>query len=249
MSIAEIREFDRRLIEEIGVPSIVLMENAGREAARVIFEHVVMPQMAGNAADNHSQAGDQATRVGGTAGFVAMLCGPGNNGGDGFVIARHLLNRGVAVSVCVAADAGKLRGDARTNFAVLSKLRSSLLRVLIQPDAATLAVHLSKAAIVVDALLGTGAANPPRGQIAEYVRAANGTTARRVAIDIPTGLDGDSGEPANPCFVADLTITMVAAKQGFERDEARRYLGQVVIVDIGVGPELLPPPESTQPPN
>ena len=208
---AQVREVDRRAIEEFGLPGIVLMENAGRGAAALLHERA--PQ----------------ARVG-------IVCGKGNNAGDGFVIARHLANLGHDVRLLLACDPAELRGDAALNWHVVDRMRLPTTRL----EAATQGDWertLAGADWIVDALLGTGAVGPPRGAIATAIAAVNAVAgrggARVLAVDLPSGLDCDSGVVAEPCIRADCTATFVAPKVGFETRAARGVLGEVRVVDIG----------------
>lgn len=220
LSCQQIRELDRCAIEDVGLPGVVLMENAGRGVAEFIY--TLLPDPA--------------------AARVLILAGAGNNGGDGFVVARHLHNAGVgAVTVALATPADRPAGDAAVNLRILERMA---LR-LIPPEPAERLEEVRTAAaeadVIVDALLGTGSHGPPRGVAAELVRLANAATrARRVAIDLPSGLDGDTGVAHEPCFRAHATVTMVAPKVGFGSPAARPYVGRVVVVDIGVPRELVP---------
>lgn len=209
LSVAQIRAIDRHAIDALGIPGVVLMENAGRGCA----EHIL------TLLDAHA------------AGRVAILCGPGNNGGDGFVIARRLRLAGVAVDVVLAAPPEKSGGDAGVNLRIIARMGLTPTRADL--DLAAAVAQIQGAAVVVDALLGTGSQGAPRGALAALIEAANAAPGRRVAIDIPSGLDADSGAVHAPCFCADLTITMVAPKVGFAAPTAARVLGRVVIVDIG----------------
>lgn len=215
----QIRELDILAIEHVGIPGAILMENAARGVAEFVFGLLANP-----AADR-----------------VLILCGPGNNGGDGLAAARHLLNAGVEVAVALAAARERLTGDAGLNLRVYERMAGVLLDATTPAGLEAVRVAASRAHVIVDALLGTGARGAPRGVMGELVRIGNGVrAARRVAVDIPSGLDGDSGERCEPCFRADATVTFVAAKVGFQRPEAAGVLGRVVVVDIGVPRGLIP---------
>ena len=215
----EIRELDILAIEHVGIPGIVLMENASRAVAECIHAALLNP----------------------SASSVVFLCGAGNNGGDGFAAARHLRNAGVDVSLVLAAPAEKSTGDAGMNLAIYRRMEG---RVFEATDAGQLAAAreaMGGADVIVDALLGTGSKGAPRGLYAELIRIANAAKhPRRVAIDIPSGLDADTGEIHDPTFRADATVTFVASKIGFARAEAREVLGRVVVAEIGVPRELIP---------
>lgn len=215
----QIRELDILAIEHVGIPGIVLMENAARAVAEFIYPTLLDPARA----------------------RVVLLCGPGNNGGDGFAAARHLRNAGADVTVVLAAAAEKIRGDAAINFGIYQRMEGALIDATRPDGLDRVREALGTADVVVDALLGTGTQGAPRGVIAELVRLANAARrVRRVAIDIPTGLDGDSGQVHDPCFRADATVTFVAPKVGFTPGAARAVVGRVVVADIGVPRELIP---------
>jgi len=213
----EIRALDRVAIETLGVPGIVLMENAGRGAAEYIYDALRDPARA----------------------QVLILCGPGNNGGDGFVIARHLHNAGIAVHVALAAPPEKIRGDAATNLNILYRLGLSPAAAYEPQGLDAVRRWVTQADVIVDALLGTGSTGSPRGVMATLIELANAAPrAWRVAIDIPTGLDADSGAVHEPCFRAAATVTMLAPKVGFQTAAGRAVAGEVVVVSIGVPRDL-----------
>ncbi|HUX00675.1 MAG TPA: NAD(P)H-hydrate epimerase [Phycisphaerae bacterium] len=230
----EIRALDRWAMETLGVAGIVLMENAGRqiaEAARAMI------------------AGKKNPRV-------LILAGPGNNGGDGFVAARHLAAvGGVRAEVVLLAPPfdmlraalspskgmvegprEKMTGDAATNLAILEAMDLSV-RVLVgeaEEMLRELRPMLAGADLVVDGLLGTGTRGKVREPFASVIRAVNDAGRPVLAIDIPSGLDPDTGEPLGPTIRAARTVTMAARKVGFERPGAADYTGEVTVADIGV---------------
>ena len=161
---------------------------------------------------------------------ITILCGAGNNGGDGYVIARHLQLLGRSVRVASLVDSASLSGDAATNASIATKARIEITQVGTsqQIDAA-----LKDSGAVIDAMLGTGAKGAPRGLFADAVRSANALPAMRIAIDLPTGFDCDSGVANEPTFRADHTITFVSRKVGFETENADAYVG--VVTEIGIG--------------
>jgi NAD(P)H-hydrate epimerase len=217
----EVRDVDRRAIDDYGLPGIVLMENAGRNAAALV----------------HSLA---AAR--GSSGPVMIVCGKGNNGGDGFVIARHLENLGHEVRLLLAFAPADTAGDAAINQRVAERSGQSIA-CLVDADAATWQRALAGAAWIVDALLGTGATGPARGSIATAIEAINAArshgTARVFAVDLPSGLDCNSGTPLGPCVFADVTGTFVARKIGFDQPGADAITGAVHVLDIGAPRSLL----------
>lgn len=215
----QIRELDILAIEHVGIPGLILMENAARCVAEFVYGALVHPQAA----------------------WVLVLCGPGNNGGDGFVVARHLHNAGVQCVVALATQSAGLRGDAAINYGICARIGTPLIDATVSAGLEQVRELSRGADVIVDGLLGTGATGEPRGTIAELIRLANGAThARRIAIDIPSGLNADTGAVADPCFKADATVTFVAAKIGFAAPEARRVLGRVLVADIGIPRNLIP---------
>jgi NAD(P)H-hydrate epimerase len=209
----QVREVDRRAIQDYGMSGLVLMENAGRGCTDTLC-HV------------------------GIGGPVVICCGRGNNGGDGFVIARHLDLRGFATRVLLFCDPGSIGGDAAANLAIL---RHCDVPITVVDDStlSQLEQELNGANWIVDALLGTGARGEPRPPLDDVIRQLNRQNARRLAVDLPSGLDCDTGQVANTTFRADHTCTFVAAKAGFLAETARGCLGQVHVLDIGVPRRLV----------
>jgi NAD(P)H-hydrate epimerase len=217
LSRAEVREVDRRAIEDFGLPGIVLMENAGRNAAALL--HALAPSAS-----------------------LAIACGKGNNAGDGFVMARHLENLGHHVRLLLAGDPAEHRGDAATQRRVVERAGISFERLA---DGSPTDWERSLASVdwIVDALLGTGATGAPRGAIATAIEAINAASRRRavhvLAVDLPSGMDCDTGLPPGACVRADVTATFVARKIGFEHPGAAAWTGDVHVLDIGVPRTLL----------
>lgn len=212
---AQVRDFDRRAIEEFGVPGVVLMENAGRGAADVIRHFI---------AELLGRTGQA---------MVAVVCGTGNNGGDGFVIARHLHMTGHQVKVFLVGQPGNMTGDARTNFTIIDNLGLDI-DPLDDKALPRLAELLTAFDLVVDAIGGTGIQGPLTGQVAQAVEQINVASKPVVAVDIPTGLDCDSGQAAGPAIKAALTVTFVAEKAGFLQPSAHDYTGEIIVAHIGV---------------
>ncbi len=229
----EVRSIDRRAIDEFGMAGVVLMENAGRNAAAVI----------------------DSLRPGGVGAAVRIVCGKGNNAGDGFVIARHLELLGHDVRILLAASPRELTGDAAVNYRIAERSdipianlsaagSSGWQAALAEATASTAGGAADADLILVDALLGTGAQGPPRGSIATAIAAINASRAasprtRVVAIDLPSGLDCDTGTAAGECVRADVTVTFVARKRGFDAGAAEAFIGTVHVIGIGVPRKLL----------
>jgi NAD(P)H-hydrate epimerase len=208
------RAVDRRAIQEYGILGLVLMENAGRGVADVLCRL-------------------------GISGPVVVCCGKGNNGGDGFVIARHLEIRGHAVRVLLWAKPEELSGDAAANYAILAKSDVPIEVFGADYDAHQLARHLAGAAWVVDALLGTGARGEPKPPIDAVIEQINASGVPVVAVDLPSGLDCDSGVAARHTIRAAHTCTFVAMKPGLLQPGAAQYTGEVHVLDIGAPPKLV----------
>jgi NAD(P)H-hydrate epimerase len=211
---AEIREVDRRAIAEFGMSGLVLMENAGRGCVDVLCQL-------------------------GCRGPVVVVCGKGNNAGDGFVIARHLDLRGVDLKVVLLSPPDELRGDAAANYHIIERSGLRIIDLSGHFSSAALEREIGDAEWIVDALLGTGATGAPRPPFDAAIREMNAADSRRLAVDLPSGLDCDTGEPADPTFRADHTCTFVAPKIGFSNPRGAAYLGQVHVLDIGAPRQLV----------
>jgi len=208
----QMREADRRTIQEIGLPSAVLMENAGRQVVGAIearFEDL-------------------------SGMHVAVLCGPGNNGGDGFVVARTLREHGVSTGVYLLGQASAVGGDARVNLDVLRHLSVDVVEIA---DAAAWELHgtdVLGADLIVDALFGTGLRSPLGGLAETIVADVNSTDCPVVAVDLPSGLSADTPEVAGPAIEAVLTVTFAAPKLPLVLPPAETLAGQLVIAEIGI---------------
>jgi NAD(P)H-hydrate epimerase len=203
---------DSAVIDKLGLPGLVLMENAGRGVADII------------ARERQAMAGLD----------VRVVCGAGQNGGDGFVIARHLLCRGAKVRVLLALPGDKVSGDAAVFAKVLRSLDPSCIQDLSsEQDAVRWQSHLAGAAVVVDALFGTGLRSQITGVPAAAIAAMNATDALRVSVDIPSGLDADTGKVHGSVVHAHVTATMACRKLGLVLD-ADAPVGRVEVVDLGV---------------
>jgi len=211
---AQVREVDRRAIEQYGLSGLVLMENAGRGVVEVLCRLAV-------------------------AAPVVLCCGKGNNAGDGFVIARHLDLRGIRTQTLIFGDPAELRGDAAANFQVLSKAGLSWRRLDPDAEPSALRAELQAAGVIVDALLGTGAQGAPRPPLATVIELINASGRPVVAVDLPSGLDCDTGAASPHTIRAQHTCTFVAAKPGLLTPSAQHYVGELHIVDIGVPRKLI----------
>lgn len=212
-----VRELDRRAIEDYGIPGVVLMENAGRGAAELARE-----------------------LLGNSPGPVVILAGRGNNGGDGYVLARHLANAGIRTQTFLLAPVESVTGDAGINLDIIIRMGLAVMSVDVERDRKLLADALSEAALVVDALLGTGARGEVRGAFRQAIELINASGKPVLAIDIPSGLDADSGEVRGIAVKASATATFLCAKPGLTRNAGPEHAGRVVVVDIGISRNLPP---------
>ena len=213
MTRQQCREIDEIAIRDFLVPGIVLMENAGRGAAEAIND--LCP-----------------------SGRILILCGKGNNGGDGYVIARHLVLLGRDIQIAALTDPAELLGDAKIAAEIATRLSLPIIKPV---SAEQLRPSMVAAAVIVDCLLGTGSQGELRPPYDWAVGACNQQPCMRVAVDVPSGLDCDSGLPAAITFRAHHTYTFVATKVGFGNPLASEFLGEVTIVEIGVPIELIRP--------
>lgn len=213
-----VRHIDQRAIEEFGVPGIVLMENAGRGTAELMLQ-LDLP------------------------GPVGIVTGKGNNGGDGFVIARHLDNAGVDVRVFLLAAVDRLTGDAAINARIAQ--RSGIVMRTLGDDLEPVhfGAELRSCRTIVDAMLGTGTRGRIREPIAGAITLVNQIAAESratiLAVDLPSGLDCDTGLAMGPCISARHTATFVAPKLGFSHSGASESTGQVHVIGIGAPRRLL----------
>jgi NAD(P)H-hydrate epimerase len=213
----QMREADRRAIDEIGIPSLVLMENAGRQVV------AAMEAM-------HGDLGEQQ---------IAVLCGRGNNGGDGLVVARTLLQLGVTVSVFLLGQVSDVRGDARSNLEILGRLGLSVVEIA---DSQAWELHFSEVrecSLIVDAIFGTGLNAPVSGLIESVIADVNASGLTVVSIDLPSGLSADSPDPIGASIEADTTVALGAPKLPLVLPPGETRAGDIVIADIGIPAEVI----------
>lgn len=172
----------------------------------------------------------------GISGPLVILCGKGNNAGDGFVIARHLEIRGHACQVLLLFPPTEITGDAATNLAILEKTTVPIIEIEAPEQ---LDPHARGVDWIIDAMLGTGARGEPRPPFDAAIDWMNAQPARKLAVDVPSGLDCDTGEPAVHTIRADHTCTFAAMKIGFTKHAAREFTGTIHVCDVGVPPNLI----------
>ena len=210
MRIADIRmmrEMDRLSSLTFGIPGIILMENAAMAVKRQL----------------------DLTRS-----YFVIVSGPGNNGGDGLALARHLKASGKEVDVFVVTKDGNLKGDARVNFDILEKMEISMSSVMDTENLGFLTECVKKADVVIDALLGTGARGPLSDLFTTVIGIINDFAKVVISVDVPSGLDADTGLPMPVAIHADKTVAFQCMKRGFLGYEAMEYLGELIVEDIGI---------------
>ena len=213
----QMREADRRTIDEVGIPAIVLMENAGRQAVAAMeaaFEDL-------------------------PTSHVGVLCGRGSNGGDGFVVARTLVQRGVETSVFLLGGVADVRGDARTNLEVLGRIGLTVVEITNAQEWELHFSEISRCDVLVDAILGTGFHGQLSGLLETVVADVNGLGVPVVAIDLPTGVSADSADVEGEAIEATMTVTLAAPKIPLVLPPADSHSGDLVIADIGIPLPLL----------
>jgi NAD(P)H-hydrate epimerase len=213
---AEMQAMDRLTIESFGIPGRVLMENAGREATRLFLAHF-----------------SAAARQG-----VGILAGRGNNGGDGYVMARCLAQKGYPVALYLLSSAGHVTGDAAANLKLLAPLGVPIIEV---PDEATFAKHhqaMRSTAVWIDAIFGTGLNSEVRGLFRSAVEFINQLNRPVFAVDIPSGLSADTGQPCGVCIHARVTATFAYPKLGQILFPGAEHCGELEVVDIGIPPHI-----------
>lgn len=234
LSRREVRSLDEKAANELALPTLLLMENAGHGAAAWLAE------LAG------ARASDMAGPTGSTLPPILILCGPGNNGGDGGVVARHLDGWGFPVRVVWFARHDDLRGDAAVQRGILA--RSGIEQSAWLDDHAGDADHalairplLAAADWLVDGLLGTGLSRPVEGPLRAVIEAVNASGKPVLALDLPSGLDADTGQPLGVAVRAWATASFAAPKVGFSAPGASSYTGRVGVIDIGLPRMLVRP--------
>lgn len=206
----QVRQIDRRSIQEFGIPGIVLMENAARAVADAAWD-----------------------MIGRRPAPVLILCGGGNNGGDGLAAARHLHNRGVPVQIALITDPGDYDGDALANWRIVQAMK--LPWTAVEPSR----IASLSPALIIDAIFGTGLTRPPRDPFAQIADAVNRSDLPVLSVDLPSGLDCDTGQPPGACIRATATVTFVAEKAGFANPASRVFTGDIQVADIGCPRELI----------
>lgn len=218
VSVEQMRTADHRAIEEYGIPGIVLMENAGIRTVDFIEEWYAQCVF-----KKH----------------IVLVCGSGNNGGDGFVIARHLINRGYAVRIFLAASPERVNGDARVNLDIIRAMGADLTVLGEAAECEDLERALREADFVIDALFGTGLDRVVKDPYARYIELINASGRPVLAVDCPSGLQCDTGGIWGCAVKATHTVTMGAPKIGFYERAGQAYTGEVHSVDISIPKKIM----------
>ena len=216
----EMRNIDAQTIQDMGIPGVVLMENAGMGVVYAIEERY----------------GDRASRL---PFVVSIFVGKGNNGGDGLVIARHLVNRGYHVKMYMMAEPDKFTGDALVNLKIAQNMRLPMEFILSEEQLETHKARIAASDLLVDAIFGTGLKGAVRGYAASVIDYLNLTGLPIVAVDLPSGLEANTGKAEGPCIRAAVTVTMALPKRGLLLYPGADFVGDLKVVDIGVPYEVV----------
>jgi len=208
LTVKEIRALEQLAIKKYRVSSLALMENAGAQVAR------------------------EAIKILGKKKEVLIVCGTGNNGGDGFVAARHLVNQGIKVKIWIIGQPAQLKNDAKINYLILKKLGYPIISVAAGPR------DIRHADVVIDAIFGVGLNRDIEGIFHEAIDFINKNAKKILSVDIPSGLDGTTGKIQGICIKADKTVTFSFPKKGFFINDGPRMIGKLIVVDIGIPKKL-----------
>jgi len=212
----EMKEIDNITINEIGIPGCVLMENAGIQIYRAIKKK--FPDLKKEK--------------------ISIIAGPGNNGGDGLVVARHLFNEGVIPNIYLIASKEKVKGDARINLDIAEKIGLKIQEITSEKTWNLYKDEISSSTLIIDAIFGTGLTRPAEGLFKKIIEDINKISAFKVSVDIPSGLSSDTHQIIGPCVKADLTVTLGAPKIAHIFPPAEEYIGELIVADISIPPFL-----------
>jgi len=211
------KALDKKAQEEYAIPGLILMENAGLRAYEVASE--ILKKVKSKS--------------------VFMFCGPGNNGGDGFVVARHLLNNNIKVHVFLLTKGDNVKGEALINYAILKKIGAQIIVLPGVPYLKKASLALNKAGLIIDAIFGIGLNKKISGFIENIIIDINRSDVPVLSLDIPSGLCASSGKVLGCCIKADATVTFGASKKGFYKGQGPSKAGKVTVVDISWPKALL----------
>lgn len=205
----EAKNIDIKAKDYFGISTLVLMENAGRAIVQEALK--ILPKTKS----------------------VSIFCGKGNNGGDGFVAARHFMAYGIKPELFLAESVSVVANEARVNLRILSKLKHKIIEAK-EKNLLFIRRRSKKSALIIDALLGTGLKDEVRGIYRDLIEIINASGAYVLSVDIPSGLDANNGRKLGSCVKADKTVTFFAKKQGMIQGEGRRYCGKIIVRDLGM---------------
>ncbi len=218
----EMKKIDSTAINEFGIHGVVLMENAGRSVVVKCMEKLGLEYKSKR---------------------VIVFAGKGNNGGDGLVIARHLINKGIEVKVFLLCRPSELKGDAEINFNILKKMHGKIFAVTEEKDLHRVDIAMMYADLIVDAIYGTGFKGIAKGIIGEILEMISNFKRTVISVDLPSGLEADTGKINGPCIKADYTLTFGLPKIGLFLEPGASYCGELEVVDISIPSSLLMNPE------
>ncbi len=232
----EMKEIDRAATRDFGIPSLILMENAGRGTAEIAANMLSVPirlrrcEQGSWRSSSHLFSGKNKS--------VVCICGKGNNGGDGFVCARHLINSGIDVDIFLSGEPGHFKGDAKTNLAILEKMGASIYSLGSQ-ETLKLKKHIEAADLIIDAIFGIGIFGQVRSPYDQIISIVNQSQVEVLAVDIPSGLDANEGICLGSCVRAATTATFAAPKKGMLKNQGPDLCGKVMVVDISIPEKLM----------
>jgi len=206
----QVKKLDLKAREKFGIPALLLMENAGRAISDEVLKII---------------AGRKVK--------VAIFCGKGNNGGDGFCAARHLFTKGINADIYLCGNANWVKGEAKTNLDILLKLKRNIFEIN-QDNLKRVKRRISRYSLVIDALLGVGLKGEVTGIIAEIIKMINAAKAYVLSVDIPSGLDATTGKILGVSVEADKTVTFVSKKMGMVKGQGKGFCGETIVIDIGL---------------
>lgn len=209
VTVEQMRKIDMTASKKFGIPSLLLMENAGRSVADIAQIMVQNKKLR-----------------------IAIFCGYGNNGGDGFVVARHLVNRGFHVDVFLVGIRKRMSDETRINLEIIKKMKIVIRRISVLGHIPTLNRYLRGVGLLIDGIFGIGV----RGMLSPFyyqlIDTINKSSIPIVSIDVPSGFNADTGEVTSSAIRAQRTVTMGLLKKGFRNPVARKYLGKILVADI-----------------
>lgn len=213
----KMQEIDKRAIEEFGIPAILLMENAGYQASCVVLDMLSKKKRK----------------------KVVCVCGKGNNGGDGFVCARHLINKGIDTDIFLIGDPSKLKKDAKINYNILKKMGKTIRLLKTKKDFYMLKAKFTKTQLLIDAIFGIGLSGQVKELYRKVIDLMNQSKIPILAIDVPSGLDATEGDVLGVCIRASKTVSFALPKTGFFKNQGPLHVGELITVDISIPNKLL----------